>query len=35
MKVQDILDAIRTVRGHITKARQLQVISTNLFQEKS
>lgn len=25
MKVQDILDIIHTVRGHITKARQHQV----------
>ena len=27
MKVQDILDAIHIVRGHLTKARQVQVIS--------
>lgn len=25
MKVQDILDIIHVVRGHMTKARQLQV----------
>lgn len=27
MKVQDILDIIHVVRGHITKARQIQVIN--------
>lgn len=32
MKVQDILDIIHVVRGHMTKARQLQVSKKKLVK---